>query len=39
MNQFQFKPKVPLKTPSALVTPAPADDLPVNALVVQSDHV
>lgn len=39
-NLFQLKPKVPLKTPSALVAPAPADDHPVNALVAQSgmDH-
>ncbi|KAE8986980.1 hypothetical protein PR003_g23151 [Phytophthora rubi] len=39
MNLFQSKPKVPLKTPSALVAPAPADDQPVNAFVDQSDHV
>ncbi|POM71958.1 Uncharacterized protein PHPALM_11402 [Phytophthora palmivora] len=37
MNLFQFKPKVSLKTPSALVAPAPADDNPPpNSLVAQS---
>ncbi|POM62069.1 Gag-pol Polyprotein, partial [Phytophthora palmivora] len=36
MNLFQFKPKVPLKSPSTLVALAPADHQSANALVAQS---